>query len=177
MNTVVIGNMICFAASIIMTLIGLIKNKKRFLTAQCGMNGLFALGNYVLGGVSGTIVNIVTMLRNIFCLKWKMKTWSKVIFIALQIGLSIAADCHGIIMWLPIISNCVFTWFMDSEDMVLLKVILIVSQILWAVFDFSIVNYATVPFDIAAAVTNTIALISILKDRSNKKAAEGKSEV
>ena len=177
MNTVVIGNIICFAASIIMTLIGLIKNKKRFLTAQCGMNGLFALGNYVLGGISGTIVNIVTMLRNIFCLKWKMKTWSKLVFIALQIALAIASDCSGIIMWLPIISNCVFTWFMDSEDMVLLKVILIISQLLWAVFDYSIINYATVPFDIAAAVTNTVALVSILKDRSNEKTAEEKSEV
>jgi len=168
MNTILIGNIICFAGSIIMTLIGLIKNKKKFLTAQCGMNLIFSLGNYVLGGISGSIANLVTMMRNIFCLKWKMGTWSKLFFIAAQVGLTIVAGCDNVIMWLPIICNCVFTWFMDSENMVLLKVILIASQFLWAVFDFSISNFATVPFDIAAAVTNTISLISILKDRRNE---------
>ena len=169
MNTVLIGNMICFAASIIMTLMGLIKDKKKFLAAQCGMNALFCVGNYVLGGISGSIVNIVTMIRNIFCLKRKMGPWSRILFIAVQIALAAAAGCTGIVMWLPIVGNCVFTWFLDSEDMVLLKIILIASQGLWAVYDFSISNFATVPFDISAAVTNTISLIAILKERAKNK--------
>ena len=176
MNTVLIGNAICFAASIIMTLMGLIKDKKRFLTAQCGMNALFAVGNYVLGGISGSIVNIVTMIRNIFCLKRKMGIGSRLIFIAVQITLTAAAGCKDIIMWLPVIANCVFTWYMFSENMILLKTIVIISQFLWAVFDFSISNYATVPFDIASAVTNVISLISLLKDRSAAD-KENKSEV
>ena len=177
MNTILIGNIICFAASIIMTLMGLIKDKKKFLTAQCGMNGLFAFGNYILGGVSGAIVNIVTMIRNIFCLKHEMGIGSRLIFIAAQIGLTVAAGCNDLIMWLPVIANCVFTWYMFSENMVLLKTIVIISQLLWAVFDFSISNFATVPFDIASAVTNIISLISLLKDRSREKAEERKNEV
>ncbi len=176
MNTVLIGNIICFSASIIMTLMGLLKDKKKFLTAQCGMNALFAVGNYVLGGISGSIVNIVTMIRNIFCLNRKMGIWSRMFFIAAQIGLTVAAGCEDIIMWLPVIANCVFTWYMFSENMVLLKAIVIISQLLWAVFDFSISNYATVPFDLASAVTNIISLISLLKDRSAAN-EENKSEV
>ena len=163
MNTIVLGNAICFAGSIIMMLMGLIKNKKRFLTVQCFFNAIFALGNYILGGFSGFIANIVTMMRNIFCLKFKMTVWSKLVFIALQIGLTLASGSTGIIMWLPIIAACIFTWFMDSDNMVLLKIIIIASQLMWAVFDFSISNFATLPFDIAAAVTNSISLVSILK--------------
>ena len=176
MNTVLVGNIICFAASIIMTLMGLIKDKKRFLAAQCGMNGLFAVGNYVLGGISGSIVNLVTMIRNIYCLKRKMGPWSRILFIAAQIGLTAAAGCKDVIMWLPVIANCVFTWFMFSEDMVLLKAIVVASQFLWAIFDYSISNFASVPFDIAAAVTNTISLIALLKDRSAGKQEENKKE-
>ena len=163
MDKIIIGNAICFAGSIIMMLMGLIKNKKRFLTVQCFFNAIFALGNYILGGISGFIANIVTMMRNIFCLKFKMSVWSKLVFITLQIGLTLASDSTGVIMWLPIIAACIFTWFMNSENMVLLKIIIITSQLMWAVFDFSISNFATLPFDIAAAVTNSISLVSILK--------------
>lgn len=177
MNTVLTGNIICFAASVIMTLMGLIKDKKKFLTAQCGMNGLFAVGNYILGGVSGAIVNVVSMIRNILCLKRKMGIGSRLVFIAVQIGLTVAAGCKDVIMWLPVIANCAFTWYMFSENMVLLKTIVIISQLLWTVFDFSISNFATVPFDIASVVTNTVSLISLLKDRSEKKKDENKSEV
>lgn len=171
MNTIILGNAICFAGSIIMMLMGLIKNKKRFLTVQCFFNAIFAIGNYILGGISGFIANIVTMMRNIFCLKFKMTVWSKFVFIALQIGLTLASDSTGVIMWLPIIAACIFTWFMDSENMVLLKIIIIASQLMWAVFDFSISNFATLPFDIAAAVTNTISLVSILKTRHLDRSA------
>lgn len=69
-----------------MTLMGFIKNRKKFLTVQCGMNVVFALGNYILGGVSGSIANTVTLIRNVFCLKYKMGRWSKLFFIALQVG-------------------------------------------------------------------------------------------
>lgn len=66
-------------------------------------------------------------------------------------------------MWLPVIGVCIFTWFMDSENMALLKVIVIASQLMWAVFDYSISNFATVPFDLASVVTNFVSLIGIIK--------------
>lgn len=172
MNPVVVGNIICFAGSIIMMLMGLIKEKRSFLSVQCGMNAVFVVGNYVLGGISGSIANAVTMLRNLFCLKYKMGLWSKLFFIILQLGLTFSAGCDNIIMWLPIIGACIFTWFMDSENMVLLKIIIIASQLMWAVFDFSISNFATLPFDIAASVTNSVSLAVILKDRKADSKAQ-----
>ncbi|MDO4982002.1 MAG: YgjV family protein [Eubacteriales bacterium] len=165
MNTLLIGNALCFIASIIMTLMGLIKKKRRFILAQSGMNAVFIVGNLTLGGISGAIVNLVTLLRNFVCLKFEMTKLWKIIFIALQIGLTAYFGCDSIIMWFPVIGACVFTWFMDTENMLLLKIIVIVSQLLWAVYDFSIRNYATVPFDIASAVTNTISIFGIIKDR------------
>ena len=167
MTTLLVGNALCFFASVVMTLIGFIKTKRRFLIAQSSMNAIFIAGNLTLGGISGAIVNLVTLIRNFICLKFDLTKPLKLFFIALQIGLTIYFGCDSVIMWLPIIAACLFTWFMDSENMILLKVIVIVSQLMWAVYDFSIVNYATVPFDFAAAVTNAVSVFSILRDRKN----------
>ena len=165
MKTLLIGNALCFAGSTIMTLIGFIKDRKRFLAAQCGMNSIFIAGNLFLGGISGAVSNFVTMLRNIICLRYEITVPLKILFSALFIGLTAAFGCNSIIMWLPVIGNCVFTWYMDTENMVLLKLIVIGSQIMWGIYDLSIYNYATVPFDIAAVITNAAAIAAIFKER------------
>ena len=169
MNYLILGNALCFVSSIIMLLMGFIKRKRRFLLAQSGMNAIFIAGNLCLGGISGAITNAVTMLRNFYSLRWELGRWAKLVFIAIQLGLAAFFGCDTLIQWLPIVGACVFTWFMDTEDMVLLKAIVIGTQILWAIYDFSIRNYATVPFDIGAAVTNAIGIVEILRARTKTK--------
>ena len=167
MNKLIIGNILCFAASVIMTLMGFIKDRRRFLSAQCLMNAVFIAGNLTLGGVSGAIANAVTFIRNIVCLRFDISKALKLFFIALQLAASAYFGCSGLIMWLPIIGNCLFTWFIDSENMLLLKGTIIAAQLMWCVYDLSILNYATVPFDIAAAVTNFVSVIGILRQRKS----------
>ncbi len=52
MNPILIGNIISFAGAIIMVLIGLIKERKKILSAQIAQFALMGLGNLVLGGVT-----------------------------------------------------------------------------------------------------------------------------
>jgi hypothetical protein len=165
MQFLIIGNILCFAGSIIMTLMGFIKHRERFLSAQCVMNAFFIAGNIFLGGITGAIANFVTLIRNVVCLKWNMNKWMKALFIIFQIVLAAFAGSTSIIMWLPIIGACVFTWVMDTDNIVLLKWVIIITQIMWGIYDVVIKNYATVPFDIATTVTNFISLIVILKNK------------
>ena len=169
MNDALLGNILCFIGSVIMMLMGLLKTKKRFLTAQCGMNVFFIFGNLALGGISGAIANLVTLIRNAVCLKWNLNKALKLCFITLQLILTAVSGCTNIIMWMPIFGNCLFTWFIDTENMILLKCTVILSQLLWGIYDFSIGNYATLPFDILTAITNAISVVQIL--RQNKTAS------
>lgn len=169
MNIILLGNALSFIASVIMILMGFIKKRDRFLIAQCGMNAFFIAGNLCLGGISGAIANAVTMTRNIVCLKWNLSRALKLFFIALQIGLVLLTGTDSLIMWLPIIGNCVFTWYMDTEDMALLKGIVIGSQFLWGIYDFYIMNYATVPFDAGSCITNAVAMAAILRSRKRSR--------
>lgn len=168
MKYILIGNALCLAASVIMTLLGFIKKKRNFLMAQCVMNGFFIAGNSFLGGISGVLANCMTIIRNVVCMKWNLNLWLKLGFVIAQIGLAWAFGCTGVIAWLPIIGNCVFTWYMDTENMVLLKWIIIGTQLLWAIYDFSILNYTTFVFDVAAVVTNFIGICSIVRERKAK---------
>lgn len=169
MTPLLIGNILCFIGAVIMTLMGLIKDRKRFLAAQGFMNAIYVAGDLFLGGIAGAIANLISLIRNTVCLKLKMTKALKSVFIALQIVLTALTDRSGLLAWLPVMGNCAFTWFMDSENRVLLRTVIIGSQALWAIYDFAIQNYASFPFDIATLITNGISLISMIKaDRHMK---------
>ena len=165
MSPLLIGNILCFTAAVIMALMGLIKDRKRFLAAQGVMNVIYIAGDLVLGGIAGAIANFVSLVRNAVCLKFKMTKPLKTLFIAFQVVFTVLTDRSGLLAWLPVLGNCVFTRFMDSEDPVLLRSVIIGSQIMWAIYDFAIMNFASFPFDIAATITNTVSLISFLRAR------------
>ena len=70
-TTLFIGNAICLVGACLMVLTGLIKKKEHVLLTQCAQFGIMGVGNLVLGGVSGLISNLVSILRNVICLKFK----------------------------------------------------------------------------------------------------------
>ena len=165
MSTLVIGNVLCFIAATIMTLMGMIKDRIKFIEAQSLMNIVYIAGYAFLRGTSGVIVNIVTLTRNIICLKWKMTMTIKLIFIFGQIVLGIIFGNSGIIAWLPVIACSIFTLYMDCEDPVKLRTIIIGTQMLFILYDWSVRAYTGFAFDILATITNTISLISFCKGR------------
>ena len=163
MSNLVIGNILCFVAATIMTLMGLIKDRVKFLEAQSVMNAVYIAAYAFLGGVSGVIVNAITMTRNIVCLKWKMTMPLKLIFISVQVGLAVYFGTHGFVAWFPVIACSIFTWFMDTDDIVLLKYVIIGTQLLFLAYDWYVKGYAAVPFDILATATNTLSLVQLIK--------------
>lgn len=170
---ILIGNGLCLAGSVIMTLMGLIKDKKKFLMTYSGMNIFFIAGNLFLGGVSGAIANFVTMLRNLYCVKKNITPAVKVIFIAAQILLTAFFGVEGLLMWLPVLGICFFTWFIDTDNMILLKLIIIFGQLVWLVYDLSMLNYTTAVFDVTSCITNSIALAGLAKQK--RQAAQSRN--
>ena len=164
MTTLVIGNILCFIAATIMTLMGMIKDRIKFIEAQSLMNIVYIAGYAFLRGTSGIIVNIVTLTRNIICLKWKMTMPIKLIFIFGQIALGIIFGNSGIIAWLPVIACSLFTLYMDCEDPVKLRTIIIATQLMFMLYDWSVRAYTGFAFDILATITNTISLVSFVKE-------------
>lgn len=165
MNTLLLGNIISGIGCLIMVGIGLLQKKSHILIAQSIQCCFMGFGNLVLGGVSGFIANIVTIVRNLVFVKQPVTTGLKLFFIGLQILLSLSSLGDGLICWLPILAAALFTWFLDLEDEARLKAVILTTQVMWLIYDIYYRNYAATTFDIMTMISNCVGLYMICKKR------------
>ncbi len=161
MNIVLIGNVIAFAGSILMVGVGLLRTRKSILLVQCSMFGLMGAANIILGGFTGAVSSLVSIVRNVLCLKGPLSVPVKLLIIAIQLLLSAKVNSLGLIGWLPIISACFYTWMIDVKDEMQLKAVLIISQSMWLAYDLTICNYVAFTFDILTILSNAYGMISL----------------
>ena len=174
LNTIIIANIFAFVGACLMAGIGLLKKKKQILIVQCVQFTIMGFANLLLGGMTGFISNIASIARNLFCLKWEYTMPWKFVFIAMQIVLSAGMNNLGILGWLPVISAVIFTWFLDLKNEVHLKIVIIIAQVMWIIYDFSLMNYVTFVFGILTVISNLVGIRMILQDR--KKIQQNVSE-
>ena len=158
MNIVVLGNIISFIGCTIMVAIGLIKSKKAVLATQCVQFSIQAAANLILGAVSGAICGLVGIARNLMITRVRYVTFWKTAFIVIQTGLTVIFDGFGLLVWLPILSAAIFTWFIDVKSPVRFKVVIIVAQSLWVVYDLCYKNYVALAFDIFTVLSNLVGI-------------------
>jgi hypothetical protein len=163
MNILLIGNAISMIGCLIMVGIGFLRKKNHILIAQSVQCVFMGVGNLVLGGISGFICNIVTIIRNLAFLKFKNTAAMKIFFILLQFVLSIGTLSAGWISWLPIIAAGLFTWFMDTGSEAKLKIVILITTLMWLTYDFYYRNFVASAFDVMTFLSNCMGLYMILK--------------
>ena len=166
MNLLLIGNAISMVGCLIMVLIGFLKKKQQILIAQCFQCLLMGVGNLVLGGVSGFICNIVTIIRNLVFVKFRNTTFLKIVFIVLQLVLSIGTLSAGFISWLPLMAAALFTWCMDTKSAAKLKICILCTQVMWLTYDLYYRNYVASAFDVMTMISNLIGLYMVCKKKA-----------
>ena len=165
MNPVFLGNAISLVGALMMIAIGLIKRKNNILIAQCAQFGVMGIGQFILGGMTGVVSNVVSIARNLICLRFAFQMPLKLLFMAVQIGLTLVVRPQGVVAWLPTLAACAYTWFLDTQNEKLLKTVMIACQFMWIFYDASIQNYSAMIFDIFTVFTNVIGIIRLKKER------------
>lgn len=166
MNHIIIGNAIFFVGSLIMVAIGLIRSKQKILIAQCVQFTIMGVGQLILGGITGTITNIVSILRNIICVRVKFTLVYKLIFMGLQVALTLLVRPTSLLQWLPTVAALLYTWILDTKSEKVIKITMIACEVIWVVFDFSIQNYVGAVFDIFTIVSTIAGIIMLKKART-----------
>ena len=165
MKTVLIANIISFIGCLLMVAIGLIKERRKILLTQCVMWTILTVSNLMLGGVTGAVSNIVSIVRNLYSLKRPLTLPVKIGFITVQAAITAFTNELGLIGWLPTLAAATFTVFMDVKDAVTLKCVIIFGQTLWAIFDFSIRNYTAGAFDVMTVISTCVGIAMLLRER------------
>ena len=78
---ILLGNGIFFLGAVILMSLGLIRTKRMILIAQIVQEALMGIGMLILGGISGFIVDMVAIVRNLVCIRWKYTLKWKIVFI------------------------------------------------------------------------------------------------
>ena len=152
LNNLVVGNIILFAASLIMVSLGLLRNKKKILLLQTVQIFMMGIGCLFLGSVPAAIINLFACVRNILAYFDKPNKNYKVILIILCTGFSIIFNNIGIWGFFPIVSSILFVIFVDTKDISKYKQLEITSTSLWLVHDIYILAYSAAIFDVFTEV-------------------------
>ncbi len=161
-NPVLIGNLFSLIGCTLMVLIGFIRKRKTILAVQCVQFSFQAVANLVLGGTSGFIANIISIVKNLVFFRGRQSLILKIVFMAVQIILSLG-HLNSLVQWLPIFSTAIFTWFLDTKNETILKGAIISAQVLWLIYDLVHLNYTGVLFDIFAIVSNAVGILMLKK--------------
>ena len=163
MNTVLLGNIVALIGAALMVSTGFLKTKKQILAAQCFQYGVLSASNAILGAFTGITANVIGIARNLFCMKREFTVPWKLAFIAAQLALLFAFNADGWLGLLPAAATCVYTWFLDLKDERKLKLVIILTVLCWAVYDFLFRNYVTFAFDLGTVVSNTVGIFTLRK--------------
>ena len=164
-----LGNGVSMVGCVLMVAIGFVRQKDRVIRLQCFQFGFLALGNLILGAFSGFISGAVSILRNLLFpvigggVKWKL------LFIAAQVILTLIAGWAGPISLLPLMAGILFTWFLDTKSDIQLKWVIIIAQILWAVYDFYYRNFVAFSFDLLTILSNFLGIIMLSREEDPLK--------
>ena len=161
MVSIIIGNIIALIASILMVYSGTLKQKKRILYFQTVQIGMSVISNIILGGITGAIINALSMIRNILCYKDKLGLKEKIIITILATVFTFKFNNLGYIGLLPLISTIVYIWLMSIKNVKKFKLLITFTMLMWFIYDIAIKSYTSAIFDFMNIVANIVTLFQI----------------
>lgn len=161
MVNIIIGNIIALIASILMVYSGMLKQKKKILHFQTVQIGLSVISNIVLGGITGAIINVLSLIRNILCYKDKLGLKEKIVITILATILTLKFNNLGYIGLLPLISTVSYVWLMNIKDVKKFKWLIVFTMLMWFIYDVVIKSYTSAIFDFMNIVANIVTLFQI----------------
>ena len=161
MVSIIIGNIIALIASILMVYSGMLKQKKKILYFQTVQIGMSVISNIILGGITGAIINALSMIRNILCYKNKLGLKEKIIITILAIILTFKFNNLEYIGLLPLISTVSYIWLMNIKDVRKFKLLIIFTMLMWLIYDVVIKSYTSAIFDFMNIIANMLTLLQI----------------
>jgi nicotinamide riboside transporter PnuC len=161
---IIVANLIALIASLFMVYSGILKNKQEILLTQTIQIGLSITSNIILGGITGTIINALSFIRNILCYKNKLNTKLKIILTLLATILTLKFNNLGIIGLLPLISTIIYIWLMSIKKVIGFKIMIIFTMLMWGIYDIHIKSYTSAIFDFCNIIANIISIYQIKKN-------------
>ncbi|MBE5915648.1 MAG: YgjV family protein [Pseudobutyrivibrio ruminis] len=163
MNLILVGRIFSVLACILMVIIGYLKHKRTILWAQNVQFILFSISYACLGGMAAVVSNIVSLVRNLICIKWNLTLHLQLLFIAFQGVFTFVTTDNRWIDWLPFLAATFITLSIRSKKDIIIKLGCIGSILCFGTYDFFLRNWIVFAFDCFSLVTSLIGVYRILR--------------
>lgn len=157
----VIGNIFTLIASILMLKQGLIREKDRIIYLQSLQFVFYMIGDAILGGFAGALVNAINILRNVFYYKNKLRKKKIIIMSIFLLIFTIFINKLGVIGYFPSLIFIICAIILKTENIYKIKILMILSLSLWIVYDFKIQAYTSMLFEIFGVITNILFFVKL----------------
>ena len=169
MNKLILGNIIAFFAASLAIIVGIIKNKKKILYIQTVQQSTYIISNIILGGIPGIITNLISIIRNILCCNEKLTKSISGLIILISITLTFKFNNLGVVGLLPLTADIIYTIFLNTKDEFKFKLLIIVTMLLWVIYDITIKSYTSAIIEIITILFCIVTAYEIYANRKKEK--------
>jgi hypothetical protein len=167
--SVLIGNLLAFAAACFTFLSAWSRDRKRIYLYQAAQCAVMAAANVFFASLSGVTTFALCALRNLLIAYERFTPRLCAVFVAAVAGLGLYANNRGAVGLLPIVTTAVYTvGCLYAKRTRAIKWNLIVNLLLWAVYDAFVLDFVSCAVDAVSAIA---ALVSLRRDKQT--AADG----
>lgn len=140
------------------------KNTKQILLMQTISFFFKTLHYYLLGGISGFLTSLISMIRNLIFYKIKTnKIWTVTFIIAyLIIGIITFKSIYSL---LPVFATITYTLIINQGKPKYLRYGMIITSISWLIYNIYISSYSGVILQAVTLITSIIAIINLDKKK------------
>lgn len=138
------------------------KSTKQILFLQTISFFFKTLHYYLLGGISGFLTSLISMIRNIIFYKIKeSKIWA-VFFIIIYIIIGIIT-LKSIYTLLPVFATIIYTLIINYNNPKYLRYGIFITSLTWLIYNIYIISYSGIIIQIIMLISNIIAIIKLDK--------------
>ena len=138
------------------------KTTKQILLLQTVSFFFKGIHYYLLGGISGFLTSIVSMIRNIIFTKIKSNKMWTIIFILIYLVIGfLTYTTFGTL--LPIIATIFYTIIVNKNNPSYLRWGMFITSVIWLLYNIYIISYGGIITQVVILVSNIIAIIKLDK--------------
>ena len=162
MNTthIILGNFFSLLAMVSDSISSTQKTAKRVLMVQNISQLFYCACTLVLKGYSGAVQNVVSVIRNLIAINDVKCKWLEWFLILLGVVLGICFNNLGLVGYLPIIANLLYTVavFRFNNNERALKSCFAICVFLFSIFNLTILNFVGCISNLVIMITTLVML-------------------
>lgn len=157
--TIIIANILSLISCILLAISCKKKTQEDVMKYQCIECLFSAASALLLGGITGAIVTLVALVRNLVSLAGKSNIKLSLILASISLALSVF-KANSLIDMLPALASAEYTLAISKDNVKITKIAFMINNLMWLIYSVTIYNWVKVIF---STVIITVCIIELKK--------------